>query len=48
MSGKEQLRILSFVLPQFLQKLIESPGVRHYRASAADSLAKPTIRPIDV
>ena len=44
MTAKEQLRILAFVLPLFLQKLIESPRVRNYKASAANSTAKPSLR----
>ena len=44
MTAKEQLRILAFVLPLLLQKMIESPRVRNYRASAANSTAKPSLR----
>ena len=48
MTGKEQLRILAFVLPQLIQNWEESPNVRHYRASAASPLAKPTLRAMTV
>ena len=45
MAGREQLRILAFVLPQFLHKLSESPAIRHYRASARNDLSRPSLRP---
>ena len=46
MTGKEQHRILAFILPLLIQKLDESPKVRHYRVSASTPLAKPTLKPI--
>lgn len=46
MSGREQLRILSFVLPLFLKAQTESPGVRHYVVKATNELSKPTLRPV--
>ena len=46
MSGKEQLRILAFVLPQLIERLTETPSRRHYRASATSELSKPTLRAI--
>lgn len=46
MSGKEQLRILTFILPLLIQRLRQSPGVRHYRVSASTPLAKPTLKAI--
>ena len=45
MTGREQLRILSFVLPHFLKAQAERPAVRHYKVSAANDLSKPTLRP---
>ncbi len=44
MTAKEQLRILAFVLPLFLERITESPRVRNYRASAANPSAKPSLR----
>ena len=38
MSGKEQLRILAFVLPQLLRERRRRPKVRHYQAKAQDAL----------
>ena len=46
MTGREQLRILSFVLPQFLSRRVGSPAARHYRASAANELSRPSLRPV--
>ena len=48
MTGKEQLRVLSFVLPLFLNALIEHPRVRHYKASARNDLSKPTLRAVSI
>ncbi len=48
MTGKEQLRILAFVLPDLTQRLVEHPSIRHYRASAANPLAKPSLRSISI
>ena len=48
MTGKEQLRILAFVLPDLIQRLAEQPSTRHYRASAANTLAKPSLRPVNI
>ena len=48
MTGKEQLRILAFVLPDLIQRLAEHPSVRHYRASATNPLAKPSLRPVRI
>ena len=45
MTGKEQLRILSFVLPLFLKALAQSPRVRHYKASAMNDISRPSLRP---
>ena len=47
MSGKEQLRILAFVLPHFLNAIAKNPTVRHYRASAPNELAKPVLKTYD-
>ena len=46
MTGKEQLRILAFVLPDLIQRLAQQPSIRHYRASAANPLAKPSLRQV--
>ena len=46
MTGKEQLRILSFVLPHLLQEWATRSSARHYRVSAATELAKPTHKSI--
>lgn len=43
MTGKEQLRILAYVLPQLIQNFEQKPSVRHYRASAASEVAKPSL-----
>ena len=46
MTGKEQLRIIAYVLPQLADKWQRSPGTRHYRASATNILSKPSLRPV--
>lgn len=43
-TGKEQLRILSFVLPQLILNLQQHPKIRHYRASATDQYSRPSLR----
>ena len=48
MSGKEQLRVISFVLPQLIHNWQESPRQRHYRISAANEFAKPGLRSFDI
>ena len=48
MSAKEQLRVLSFALPQLIHNWQESPRQRHYRVSAANEFAKPGLRPFDI
>lgn len=48
MTGKEQLRILAFVLPLLFQNWEQHPAARHYKASASSPLAKPTLRPFPV
>lgn len=48
MTSKEQLRILSFVLPHLIQARQRKPSVRHYRASAPTELAKPALKSITV
>ena len=48
MTGREQLRILSFVLPKLAQKLREQPRVRHYKTGAANPIATPSLRPTQV
>lgn len=48
MTSKEQLRILSFVLPHLIQARQQKPSARHYRASAPTELAKPALRLITI
>ena len=48
MTGREQLRILSFVLPKLAEKLREKPRVRHYKAGAANPISTPSFRPTKV
>ena len=46
MTAKEQLRILSFVLPKLAELRERHPAERHYRATAANDTATPTLRPV--
>ncbi len=48
MTGREQLRILSFVLPKLIEHWRQRPGIRHYRASAANPLATPSLREVRI
>ena len=48
MTGKEQLRILAYTLPKLVDNLAKKPNVRHYKASAANDLDRPTLRPIAI
>lgn len=48
MTGWEQLRVLSFVLPKLLERWQQHPGVRHYRASAANPLSTPSLREVNI
>ncbi len=48
MTGKEQLRILSFVLPKLLERWEGRRAERHYRATAANPTATPSLRPVDI
>lgn len=48
MTSKEQLRILSFVLPQLLERWRDRPAVRHYRVAATNDRAKPSVRGVEV
>lgn len=48
MTSKEQLRILSFVLPQLLEQWQGHPTDRHYRVSAANDRAKPGVRAVGI
>lgn len=45
MSPKEQLRVLSFVLPQLLKQLEGRRPPRHYVAKAANPTSAPSLRP---
>lgn len=44
MSSKEQLRILSYVLPDFIDKFINNPKKLHYKASAHGEAPRKRIR----
>ncbi len=44
MTAKEQLRILSVVLPKFQQERDEHPSRRHFVAKARNSVSMPTLR----
>ena len=44
MSAKEQLRILSYVLPDFIDRLGKYPTQLHYRASAHGESLHPKVR----
>ena len=48
MTGKEQLRILAFVLPIFLSERKKHPKQRHYKASASTHISKPSLRAIEI
>ena len=48
MSAKEQLRVLSFALPQLIRNWEESPGQRHYRVSATNEMSRPSVRAFTV
>lgn len=48
MTGREQLRILSFVLPKFLENTQGRSGNRHYRATASNPTSTPSLRPMAI
>ena len=48
MTGREQLRILAFVIPKLLDNYDRQPRKRHYRTSAASQLSTPSLRPADM
>lgn len=48
MSRKEQLRILSSALPKLFENWEQSPGVRHYQATADKPTAAPSVVPITI
>ena len=48
MSTKEQLRILSYVIPQLMEKWKENPKQRHHRVSATNEISKPSLRPFNI
>ena len=48
MTGREQLRILAFVLPKLIDNHEKHPRRRHYRTSAASPLSTPSLRPVEV
>ena len=45
MVAREQLRILSSVLPRLIRRYGEQPRTRHYRASADSEISHPSLRP---
>ena len=48
MTGKEQLRILAYVLPLLIREWDLHPAPRHYRASATNPFSKPTLKTISI
>lgn len=50
MSAREELRLLSYVLPDFIDRLGAQPKRRHYRASAHGQSSRPRIhlQPVDI
>ena len=48
MTGKEQLRILSFVIPKLLERLKRRRAERHYEAKAQNPTSTPSLRPIQL
>ncbi len=48
MSSKEQLRILSSALPKLFERWERNPRNRHYRASAANPTAAPSVTDITI
>ncbi len=47
-TGREQLRILAFVIPKLLDNYEKAPGIRHYRTDAVNPLARPSLRPNEI
>ena len=45
MPAQEQLRVISYVLPQLMLNYGERPRTRHYRASADSEISKISLRP---
>ena len=48
MTGREQLRILAFVLPKLLDNYAKQPRRRHYRATATNPLSTPSLRHVEI
>ena len=48
MTGKEQLRILAFVLPQLIETFKHQGAARHFRATAASPVARPGLRTLEI
>ncbi len=48
MTGKEQLRILAFVLPKMIAALEQGARHRHYRASATNPTSTPSFRRVEI
>jgi hypothetical protein len=48
MTGREQLRILAFAIPQLLDRHSQHPRVRHYRTDATNPLSKPSLRAVEL
>ena len=45
MAPREQLRILSYVLPRLIHEYVAHPRTRHYSASAVNEISKISLRP---
>ena len=48
MTAREQLRILSSVLPRLIDNFNQRPSQRHYRATAANETSNPSLRPVSI
>ena len=48
MTGKEQLKILAYVLPELILKLANSPGIRHHKATTANETSKPSLTTLTI
>lgn len=48
MTGREQLRIVAFVIPHLLDRHRQHPRLRHYRTDAANPLSKPSLRTFEL
>lgn len=48
MTGREQLRIVAYVIPKLLDNYEKAPGIRHYRTDATNPLSRPSLRPVEI